>query len=267
MLPPNRLKKRIQSGRQSLGTWVQSGSATFAEIAALAGLDFLIVDQEHGPSDLSGAIDAMRATACMETTVVIRVPSADPVSLRRLVDAGAQALLVPMVESAETARAIVEAVRFPPQGKRGNAAEITRSSRYGLVPDYYERANDSLLIIVQVETLAGVENAAQIAAVDGVDVVFIGPTDLSCSMGLPGQTGAPEVEAAIRQTVEAVRSADKPLATVPRAGRTLNDLAGEGYAMLASGSDIAIYRAAVQSMLREWKGRGDFAQAGSACAR
>ena len=138
---------------------------------------------------------------------VIRVPSADPVYLRRLVDAGAEALLVPMVESAEQARAIVEAVRFPPRGKRGNAFDATRSSSFGLVADYYGRADDNLLILVQIETMTGVENARAIADVEGVDVIFIGPTDLSGSMGMPGQTGAPEVDAQIRRAMAAAREA------------------------------------------------------------
>lgn len=258
---PNRLKQRIRAGETSLGTWLQSASPVFAEIAAVAGLDFVIMDQEHGPGELGAAIEAMRAAACAETTVVIRVPSAEPVYLRRLVDAGAQALLVPMVETAAQARAIVEAVRYPPRGKRGNAFAVTRSASFGLVPGYYEIADDSLLIVVQIETLAGVENAREIAEVDGVDVVFIGPTDLSGSIGRPGETGAPEVDREVRRVMAAVRDAGTPLATVPRDGRTLADLAAEGFIMLAAGSEIAFYRMAMQALLREWRGRGGEATA------
>ena len=190
-------------------------------------------------------------------------PSADPVYLRRLVDAGAEALLVPMVETAEQARAIVEAVRFPPRGKRGNAFDATRSSSFGLVPDYYDRADDNLLIIVQIETMQGVENAREIAGVDGVDVIFIGPTDLSGSIGLPGQTGAPEVDKQIRRAMAAARDAGKPLATVPRIGRSNNELFDEGFVMIASGSDIYFYRLGITQLMKEWREyNGDAGEAG-----
>ena len=152
MFRPNRLKARIRAGEKSFGTWLQSASPTFAEMAAIAGFDFFIVDQEHGPGDLQAAIDQMRAGACTDATMVVRVPSHDPVYLRRLVDAGVEAVLVPMVDTAEQARAIVAACRFPPRGTRGNAADITRSSSYGFVADYLDRADDNLLIIVQIET-------------------------------------------------------------------------------------------------------------------
>lgn len=253
MFRPNRLKARVRAGERSFGTWLQSGSPVFAEMAAIAGLDFIIMDEEHGTGTLQAAIDLMRAAACTETTMVIRVPSAEPVYLRRLVDAGADSLLVPMVETAEQARAIVEAVRFPPRGKRGNAADVTRSSSYGLVPDYYARADDNLLIIVQIETRLGVENAREIAEVEGVDVVFIGPTDLSGSLGLPGQTGAPEVDTAIRRAMAAAREAGKPLASVPRVGRSIAELFDEGFVMLASGSEIFFYRMALQQLMKDWR--------------
>jgi len=253
MFRPNRLKARVRAGQKSFGTWLQSASPVFAEMAAVAGFDFIIMDEEHGTGELQHAIDTMRAASCTETTLVIRVPSADPVYLRRLVDAGAEALLVPMVETAEQAHAIVEAVRFPPRGKRGNAFDATRSSSFGLVPDYYDRADDNLLIIVQIETIQGVENAREIAGVDGVDVIFIGPTDLSGSIGLPGQTGAPEVDKQIRRAMAAASDAGKPLATVPRIGRSNNELFDEGFVMIANGSEIYFYRLGITQLMKEWR--------------
>jgi 4-hydroxy-2-oxoheptanedioate aldolase len=250
---PNRLKARVLAGEKCFGTWLQSAGPSFAEMAAIAGFDFIIMDEEHGVGELQHAIDMMRAAACTDTTFIIRVPSSEPVYLRRLVDAGAEGLLVPMVETAEQARSIVEAVRFPPRGKRGNAADITRSSSFGLVPDYYSRADDNLLVVVQIETVLGVENAREIAAVDGVDIVFIGPTDLSGSIGLPGQTGAPEVDQAIRRAMAAAREIGKPLATVPRIGRTAFELFDEGFSMVATGSDIYFYRLGISQLISEWR--------------
>lgn len=253
MFRPNRLKTRLRAGQKSFGTWLQSASPPFAEMAAVAGFDFIIMDEEHGTGELQHAIDMMRAAACTDTTVVVRVPSSEPSYLRRLVDAGAEGLLVPMVESAEQARAIVEAVRFPPRGKRGNAFDATRSSSFGLVPDYYSRADDNLLIMVQIETQAGVDNAREIADVDGVDAIFIGPTDLSGSIGLPGQTGAPEVVAQIERAMAAARAAGKPLATVPRTGRSANQLYDEGFLAVAALSELYFYRMGITQLMKEWR--------------
>src|SRR5262249_5869617 len=144
-------------------------------------------------------------------------------------------------------------VRFPPRGRRGNAFDITRSSSFGLQPDYYGRADENLLIMVQIETALGVENARAIAEVDGVDVVFIGPNDLSGSLGIPGETGAPEVNAAIEKTMAASRAAGKPLATVPRIGRTANQLFDEGFLLIATGSEIYFYRLGVTELMKEWR--------------
>ncbi len=251
MFRPNRLKQRILAGEKSLGTWLESESPALAEMAAIAGLDFFIIDQEHGPGGLQTAIDMMRAGACVLTTAVVRVLPQDIVYVRRLVEAGVEAILVPMVETAEQARAIVSACRFPPRGTRGDAAIVTRSSSYGFAGDYYDRADDNLLIMVQIETSAAVENAREIAEVDGVDLVFIGPSDLSSSIGLRGQTNAPEVEALIAEIVRVCRHEGKPLGTVPRLGKSWQQLFDAGFALIATGSDIAIYNEALGKLVRE----------------
>ena len=173
--------------------------------------------------------------------------------LKRIVDSGAQAILVPMVNTAAEAQAVVDACLYPPIGKRGNAAAVVRGSRYGLIPDYVARAHEELLIVPQIETVEAVGNAHAIASVPGVDMVFIGPADLSGSAGLPDQTGAPEVERLIAETVAAVRKAGKPLSTVPRDGKSWQDLFGEGYAAVASGSDIAYLRQAALEQARAWQ--------------
>ena len=252
MFRPNQLKASLRNGKRSFGIWLQSGCPTFAEIAALAGFDFFIMDQEHGSGGLREAVDGMRAAACAPATAVIRVQSSDPTYLRRLVDAGIEGILVPMVDSARQAREIVEACRFPPRGRRGNAADITRSSNFGLIPDYLDRADDNLLIAVQIETAAAVQNAGEIAEVEGVDLVFIGPNDLSGSIGLAGRTGAPEVEAAIAEVMAAARAAGKPLGTVPRDGKTWQALFDEGFSLIATGSDIYFFRKGAADLVADW---------------
>ena len=254
MYRPNRLKARLAAGEKSLGTWLQSAEPTFAEMASIAGFDFLIIDQEHGAGDRQAAVDAMRAASAGPATVIVRVPSSDPTYIRRLVDAGVEGILVPMVETAAQARAIVDCCKYPPRGSRGSAWDITRASSYGFAANYYAEADDNLLVIVQIETAAAVANAREIAEVEGVDVVFIGPTDLSGSIGLPGQTGAPEVEALIARAVEAARAAGKPLASVPRVGRSWQQVLDDGFAMVASGSEIFFYRQAVAAMMQDYRG-------------
>ena len=253
MYRPNRLKARIRAGEKSFGTWLQSGAATFAEIAGIAGFDFFILDQEHGIGDLNAAVDSMRAAACTHATGMVRVPSSHPTYVKRLVDAGIEGILVPMVETAAQAKEVVDACRYPPLGNRGNAADIARCSSYGLVPDYLARADDNLLIAVQIETATAVRNAREIAAVDGVDLVFIGPTDLSGSIGLMGQTGHPKVEALIAETVAAAREVGKPLGTVPRQGRSWQQLFDEGFVFVATGSEIYSYRMAMLELMGAWR--------------
>ena len=257
MSPRNHLKLRIEAGLKSFGMWLQAADPTFAEIAGLVGFDFVIIDQEHGPGGLQSAIDMMRALSGSTTTAMIRVPSSDPTYLKRIVDAGAQAILVPMVDTAVEAQSIVDACRYPPLGRRGHAASVVRGAQYGLITDYVRRAHESLLIVPQIETVTAVRNAGAIAAIDGVDMLFIGPSDLSGSAGLLDQTGAPEVERLIAETVAAVRAAGKPLATVPRDGKNWQALFDDGYAVVASGSDIAIFRAAAAALAEEWRGHRD----------
>ncbi|AYD00456.1 aldolase/citrate lyase family protein [Neorhizobium sp. NCHU2750] len=247
----NVLKTKINNGTKCFGMWLHSASPAVAEIVAHAGLDFVIIDQEHGVGDLDNAIAMMRALLGTDTAPIVRVASSDPTYLKRIVDAGAQSILVPMVDSAEEAKSVVDACLYPPHGKRGNAAGVVRASRYGLVGDYVARAHEQMLIIPQIETAQAVKNASAISSVEGVDVVFIGPSDLSGSIGLPDQTGAPEVEALITEAYAAIRKAGKPAATVPRDGRSWQALFDDGFQLVATGSDLAYIRQAVLAQAKE----------------
>lgn len=244
MFRPNHLRSVIAAGEPALGVWLQLGEPSIAEIASLAGYDFLILDNEHGPASLEGTVHSMRAAQAGRSTVMVRVPGQDPDYLKRVLDAGAEAVMVPMVETAGQARAVVAACRYPPAGRRGYSAPTVRASGYGADPDYAARANDTLFVCVQIESDTAAGNAAEIAAVDGVDLVFIGVADLSGSIGLLGQPGRPEVDAQIRRAEAGVRSAGKPLGTIPRPGHSMLDLAGEGYQLLAGVADAGALRAA-----------------------
>lgn len=197
--------------RTLAGMWVSTGSAVVAEICAGAGLDWVLVDMEHAPNGLESVLSQLQAIAAYPVTAVVRVPSNDAVIIKQVLDLGAQTLLVPMVSSAEQARAAVQAVRYPPHGIRGVGSAVARSARWNRIGGYLEHADDHVSVIVQIETTDGVAAAEEIAAVDGIDGVFVGPSDLSASMGLLGQQTHPDVVAAVHKTFDAVRTAGKPV--------------------------------------------------------
>ncbi|MDN5795014.1 MAG: aldolase/citrate lyase family protein [Intrasporangium sp.] len=229
-----------------MGMWVSSGSPLVAEICAGAGLDWLLVDMEHSPNGLESVLGQLQAIAAYPVTPVVRVATGDTVTIKQVLDLGAQNLLVPMVSSGDEARAVVEAVRYPPRGRRGVGSALARSARWNRVEDYLGHADEHVSLFVQVETATGVEEAAEIVAVDGVDGVFVGPSDLAASMGLLGQQSHPDVVAAVLRTFEAVRGAGKPVgvnAFDPAVARSYLDagatfvLVGADVALLARGSE------------------------------
>jgi 4-hydroxy-2-oxoheptanedioate aldolase len=249
----NALKARLAQGLPCFGTWLHTASPNVAEMVGYCGLDFVIIDLEHGPGGVETATAMMQAMAAGGTTAMVRIPSGDPAYLKRIVDDGAQAVLIPMVNTAAEARGIVDACLYPPRGQRGNAAIVVRGSRYGLIEDYVARAHEEMLIVPQIETVAAVDNAGAIASVPGIDMVFIGPVDLSGSAGLPGETGAPEVERLIAKSLAAIRAAGKPAGTVPRQGRDWPALFADGFALVATGSDLIHIRAGALAQADEWR--------------
>lgn len=246
----NTLKSRLKAGAKALGAWTMSDSADNAEVLALSGLDFIMIDQEHGQGLLTDAIAQMRAMAATTCAPMIRVPWNDFVFIKRVLDAGVQGVMVPQVNTAEEARAVVAACRYPPHGIRG-AAGGTRAASYGFDMGYYDRAAEDLTIIVQIENAQAVENAAEIAAVDGVDVVFIGPRDLSASIGKLNKFEDPELRALLAKAEQAVIKSGKVLGCVAGSGAIAKEMFGRGYGFLISGSDLAHLRNGVVQMLKE----------------
>lgn len=237
--------------RPLAGMWVCSGSPLVAEICAGSGLDWLLIDMEHSPNGLESVLAQLQAVAAYPVTPVVRVPIGDVVTIKQVLDLGAQNLLVPMVSSRTDAEAAVAAVRYPPRGTRGVGSALARSARWNRVDGYLEEADAHVSLFVQIETVAGVEAAAEIAAVDGVDGVFVGPSDLAASMGLLGQQTHPDVVAAAVRTFEAVRAAGKPVgvnAFDPAAADAYLEagasfvLVGADTALLARGSEALAAR-------------------------
>lgn len=205
------LKEAMVPGARLTGIWLSLCSPAAVEIAAGAGADWLLIDMEHAPNELSLIADQLRAAkgaGPRGTPAIIRPPSADRVMTKRLLDVGAQAIMFPMIETAEAAAEAVSWTRYPPEGVRGISATV-RANDYGRRGDYLDRVHDELCVIVQVETPAAVSRIAEIAAVPGVDAIFIGPGDLAASMGFAGRAGAPEVQAKIDEALAAIHAAGK----------------------------------------------------------
>ena len=199
--PDNLFKKALAWGEVQIGLWQALADPYAAEICAGSGFDWLLLDGEHAPNDLRSLLGALQSVAPYPTHPVVRVPHGDTALIKQVLDIGATTLLVPMVESAEQATELVRAMRYPPQGVRGVGSAIARSARWSRYPDYLHEANARVCLLVQVESLAGLQHIEAIAAVDGVDGIFIGPADLAASMGYLGQPTHPEVRAAIEQAI------------------------------------------------------------------
>ena len=242
MYRKNSLKQRLVNGEKALGCWSFLGNPQVVEILSLAGFDYLVLDQEHGlgdPSTLEAQLHAMSATP---TVGVVRVPWNDHVYLKRVLDVGAEAVLIPSVDTADEARAAVAACLYPTRGRRGTAAGSVRASSYGMAPDYVATCADNLLIAIQIESSKAVENIDEILAVDGVDLIFIGPFDLSATVGHMGNLKHPEVARLIEHTETRIKAAGCPMGTVPHPGSTWKDMFDRGYQFVNAGSDISRLR-------------------------
>ncbi|WP_460450038.1 HpcH/HpaI aldolase family protein [Alsobacter sp. SYSU BS001988] len=205
-LPANAFRAALQARRPLLGVWSMLNSVNATEALGWSGFDWLLIDGEHAPVSLHDAMAHARAIAATPTIPILRLAWNDRILIKQHLDAGFATIMLPYVQSADEARAAVDAMRYPPQGSRGVAA-MHRASRYARFQDYVTRANDELFLIVQIETAAALERCEEIAAVDGVDAVFFGPGDLAASMGYPGQAGRPEVTQAIEAGLARCRAA------------------------------------------------------------
>jgi 4-hydroxy-2-oxoheptanedioate aldolase len=208
-LPVNDFKRAILAGRQQIGLWVSLANPYSAEIVAGAGFDWLVIDGEHSPNDPPSVLPQLQAVAPYPSEPVVRPAWNDTVLIKRYLDIGARSLLVPYVQDADEAAAAVAAIRYPPRGVRG-VAGVTRASRYGRIDGYVKRAESELCLLVQIETRRGLDQLEAIARVDGVDGVFIGPSDLAAGLGHLGEPGNAEVQSAIKDAIGRIRACGKP---------------------------------------------------------
>ena len=235
-LPENRFLQNLREGRQQSGFWLSLASNISTEIVATSGFDWLLVDMEHAPTEVPTVIGQLQAIAPHGSTAIVRPPWNDAVMIKRLLDAGAQNLLIPMVQTVDEAKAAVAATRYPPDGIRGVAGSI-RASQFGRVTDYHTQANANIGVIIQAETQAAVGIAGEMGSLDGVDGVFYGPADIGADMGLLGKTGAAEVWDLIRESAAELRAAGIRTGTLSTNPDQAAALLEEGFDFVACGLD------------------------------
>lgn len=239
-VPINRFKQALEEGRAQIGLWQALASPVTAELCAGAGFDWLLLDGEHGPNDIPGLLAQLQAVAPFSAHPVGRLPVGDTRLIKQYLDIGFTTLLVPMVETAEQAAELVRACRYPPDGVRGVGSGIVRASAYNRTPNYLAEADAQISLLVQVETLRGVENLKSIAETPGVDGVFIGPADLSAALGYRGQPTHPAVQTVIEDSARIILESGKA-AGILMADQTLAKRYLElGFTFVAVGSDVGL---------------------------
>lgn len=251
--PHNPFKAALKNGETVIGCWLSLGDPLSTEIAGTAGFDWLLIDSEHTPYDISRIRMQLMALESSPSHAAVRVPVGETWIIKQVLDAGAQTVLVPMVETAAQAAQLVHDVRYPPTGGRGVGYSGARCSRFGTITDYGQTADDQICLLIQVENRAGIANLDEILAVDGIDGVFIGPADLSADMGYMGQLTHPEVQATIKGALARIEAAGKApgiLATTPEFTQDCLDWGGR---FVATGLDLLILAKSLRTLATTWK--------------
>src|SRR5207244_5242148 len=244
---PNRFRQDLIARRRLIGCWASLGSPITTEVLGVAGFDWILLDAEHAPNDVLTLVPQLMALKDSLSAPVVRPPWNDVVVIKRLLDAGFHNFLVPFVESADEARRAVAATRYPPAGVRGVSVS-QRSNRYGSVADYFKIVNDNIAVMVQIESRAGVTAAASIAAVDGIDGLFIGPSDLAAAYGFLGAAGHPEVQEAMASVFAAAKAAGKAVGILAPVEADARRYMQMGATFVAVGSDLGVLRMATQAL-------------------
>ncbi len=261
--PVNVFKRALSEGRLQIGLWLALANAYTAEVCAGAGYDWLLIDGEHAPNDLPLLLAQLQAIEKSPSHPVVRVPIGETWMIKQMLDIGAQTILVPMVESRQQAEALVKAMRYPPHGVRGVGAALARASAFNRIPDYLQTSDKEVCLLLQIESTAGMASLDEIASVDGVDGVFIGPADLAADMGHLGNPGAPEVQAAVESGLKRIQALGK-VAGILTSDRSLAKKYIElGAGFVAVGSDVGLLTGATSQLLSEFKATKEAPASGS----
>jgi 4-hydroxy-2-oxoheptanedioate aldolase len=239
-LAPTLADRLRSTDRALVGLWACAGSPITAEIMASSGCDWVLLDAEHSPNGLESVLAQLYAMSAYPVAPLVRPPYGDTVIIKQFLDLGAQNLLIPMVDTAEQAEEVVRAVRYPVSGVRGVGSALARSARWNRVEGYLHRADETISLTVQIESATAVENVERIVAVEGVDAIFVGPSDLAASMGLIGQQSHPDVVAGVLRAIEAGRAAGKPVGVNAFVPADAERYIEAGAAFVAVGADVAM---------------------------
>lgn len=262
-MPRNAFKRALAAGDTQIGLFVGMGDAWAAEIVATAGFDWLLVDGEHGPNDLRSIVAQLQALAPYPVRPVVRTVDHDPARIKQLLDGGVQTLMVPMVETAATAAALVRAMRYPPHGIRGVGTAMARAARWNGVEGYFAEADREMCLLVQIESATGLAALDDILAVEGVDAVFIGPSDLAASMGHLGKPGHPDVKGAVERAIRKTVGAGKAVGVFSADPAAADAYRRLGARFLLVGVDALLLRNAAVALAGRFK-QTDTAQSGAA---
>jgi len=252
-LPRNEFKRALAAGRTQIGLWSSLSSNYTVEVIAGAGFDWILLDTEHSPNDLENLLTQLQAAAPYPSASVVRVPWNDMVTIKRVLDIGAQSILVPFVCTADEARAAVSYTRYPPAGVRG-VAGTTRAARFGRIKGYASQAGEQTCLLVQVETREALDELEAICAVDGVDGVFIGPADLHASFGYLGESANPAVVPAIEDAIRRIRRAGKAPGILTASEADARRYLDCGAQFIAVGSDVGLLARGAEALAAKFKG-------------
>ena len=253
---PFRQQLKAAGGHPPVGTWIMSASPLVAEAVGRAGFDWAVLDMEHTPLDLMTLVHLLQAVGNTKMVPVVRVPWNDAVTVKRVLDVGAQTLLFPMIQNADEAHRAVAATRYPPEGVRGMAGG-SRAARFGTARDYLRSANQTIGVVLQLETPGALARLEEIAAVPGVDALFVGPADLSASMGHPGDLMHADVMTAMTDAAERAKVAGKPIGTIGGTPEDVTRYRAAGYDFLAVSSDLGLLMRGAQAAVRALRNAGD----------
>ena len=253
-LPINGFKQALRQGKTQIGLWVSLADSYAAELLATAGFDCLVIDAEHAPNDPRSVLLQLQAMAPYPVHPIVRPVCGSVELIKQYLDIGAQTLIIPMVETAEQARVVVAATRYPTRGVRGVGSALARASRWNQIDDYLRRCEQEICVWVQVESINAMTHLKEIATVDGVDGVFFGPADLAASMGLLGKPSDPEVQAAITRGIDTVRRAGKAAGTLTPDPKLAREYLAQGAQFVAVGADTSILVKAAKELAAQFKG-------------
>jgi len=249
----NQFKKNLLDGNIQYGIWNGIPDSYAAEMCAGAGFDWVLIDNEHAPFDLQRIIHHMQAIKQFNVPSIVRISSSDPFFTKQLLDAGVQSLLVPMVESVEQAELMAKSMRYPPQGIRGVGTALARAAQWNRVDDYFSLSDDQMCLIVQIESVKGVEALDEILKVDGVDVVFIGPADLAASMGFIGEPNREKVVKEVTECFHKIVAAGKYPGILTTSPTLIEKYKTMGAKMIGVGLDTILLAQATKSLAEKYK--------------